>query len=136
MRVSCEIVTMWTCWGGWPQLNFLWSFVAIQSLSQVRLFVTPWTAAHQASQSFTIFRSLLKLMSIDSEILSNHLVLCHPLILLPSVFPSIRTFSNELPLHIRWPKCWNFSFSISPSSEYSGLTSFRMDLLEDRKSVV
>ena len=86
----------------------------------------PWTAAHQASLSFTIPQSLLKLMSIESVSPSNHLILCHPL-LLPSVFPSIRVFSSELALHIRWPKYWSFSFSISPSSEYSGLISFRID---------
>ena len=85
-------------------------------------------AAHQASLSFTISWSLLKLMSIDSVMSSNHLLLCHPLFLLPSVFPSIRVFSNESALHIRWPKYWNFSFSISPSNEYTGLISFMMDL--------
>ena len=84
----------------------------------------PWTAACQASLSFTISWSLLKLMSIDSVMSSNHLLLCHPLFLLPSVFPSIRVFSNESALHIRWPKYWNFSFSISPSNEYTGLISF------------
>ena len=93
-------------------------------LSPCRLFVTPWTVAHQASLSFTISRSLLKLMSIESVIPSNHLVLWHPLLLLPSIFPSIRVFSNELALHIRW---LSFSFSISPSNEYSGLISFRID---------
>ena len=89
------------------------------------LFATPWTAAHQASLSFTIFWSLLKLMSIESVMPSNLLILCHRLLLLPSIFPSIRVFSNELALHIKWPKYW--SFSISPSSEYSGLISFRID---------
>ena len=101
--------------------------VCVQLLSCVWLFVTPWTAAHQVSLSFTIPRSLLKLMSIESVMPSNHLILCHPLLLLPSVFPSIRVFSNESVLHIRWPKYWSFSFSISPSSEYSGLIYFRMD---------
>ena len=91
---------------------------------------TPWTAAHQASLSFTISWSLLKLMSIKSVMPSNHLILCHPHLLLPSVFPSIRVFSSESVLHIRWPKYWSFSFSISPSNEYSGLISFRMDWLE------
>ena len=86
----------------------------VQSPNRVRLSVTPWTAAHQASLSFTICRSLLKLMSIDSVMLSNHLILCHPLLLLPSIFPSIRVFSNESALCIRWPKHWSFSFSISP----------------------
>ena len=89
---------------------------------------TPWTAAHQASLSFTISQSLLKLMPIESVMPSNHPVLCCPLLLLPSIFPSIRVFSNELALHIKWPKCWSFSFNISPSNEYSGLISFRMDL--------
>ena len=101
--------------------------VVVQSLGCARLFVTAWTTAHQASLSFTISRSLLRLMSIESVMPSNHLILCHPLLLLPSIFPSIRVFSNELVLHIRSPKCWSFSFSISPSSEYSGLISFRID---------
>jgi len=87
-------------------------------------------AALQASLSFTISQSLLKLMSIESVMPSNHLILCHPLLLLPSMFPSIRVFSNESALHIRWPKYWSFSFSISPSDEYSGLISFRMDWLD------
>ena len=102
-------------------------FSSVQSLSHVRLFATPWTAAGQASLSITNSRSLLKLMSITSVMPSNHLVLCHPLLLPPSIFPSIRVFSRESVLHIRWPKNWSFSFSISPSSEYSGLISFRMD---------
>ena len=93
----------------------------------VRLFVTPQTAAHQASLSFTISWSLLKLMSIESMMPFNHLILCYPLLLLPSIFPSIRVFSNESALCIRWPKYWSFSFSISPSNENSGLISFRMD---------
>ena len=92
-------------------------------------FVTPWTAARQASLSFTISWRLLKLMSIESVMPSNHLLLCHPL-LLPSIFPSIRVFSNESALHIRWPKYWSFSFSISPSNEYSRLISFWMDLFD------
>ena len=92
--------------------------------------MTPWTAAHQASLSFTIPRSLLKLMSIKSVMPSNYLILCHPFLLLPSIFPSIRVFSNESGLHIRWPKYWSFSFSISPSNEYSGLISFRIDWLD------
>ena len=91
--------------------------------------VTPWTAALQDALSFTISQSLLKLISIESVMLSNHLILCRP-ILLPSVFPSIRVFSNELALPIRWPKYWSFSFSISPSNEYSGLISFRIDWLD------
>ena len=101
-----------------------------QSLSHVQLFVTPQTAAHQASLSITNSRSLLKLMSIESDMPSNHLILCHPLLLLPSIFPSIRVFSNESALCIRWPKDWSFSFSISPSNEHPGLISFRMDWLD------
>ena len=99
-------------------------------LSHVGLFATPWTAARQASLSITNSPSLLKLMSIESVMPSNHPILCHPLLLPPSVFPSIRVFSNESVLHVRWPKYWSFSFSISPSSEYSGLISFRMDWLD------
>ena len=102
---------------------------SVQLLSRVRLFVTPWTAAHQASLS-TNSRSLLKLMTIKSVKPSNHLILCHPLLLLPSIFPSIRVFSNESALHIRWPKYWSFSFSISPSNKYLGLISFRMKWLD------
>ena len=102
----------------------------VQSLSRVRLFVTAWPAAHQASLSFTISWSLLKLMSVESVMPSYHLILCRPLLLLPLVFPSIRVFSNESALRIRWPKYWSFSFSISPSNEYSGLISFRMDCLD------
>ena len=96
-------------------------------LSCVQLFVTPWTTACQASLSFTVSQSWLKLMSIESVMLFNHLILCHLLLLLPSVFPSIRVFSNESAIHTRWPKYWSFSFSISPSSKYSGLISFRVD---------
>ena len=103
--------------------------VVVQSLRRVWLFATPWTAAHQASLSCTISQSLLKLMSIESVMLSNHLVLCCPLLFLPSIFPRIRVFSSESVLHIRWPKYQSFSFSISPSSEYSGLISFRIDWL-------
>ena len=99
-------------------------------LSRVQLFVTPWTAACQASLSITSSRSLLKLMSIESVMSSNHLTLCRPLLLLLSIFPSIRIFSNESVLHIRWPKYWSFSFSISPANEYSGLISFQMDWLD------
>ena len=101
---------------------------SIQSFSHVRLLVTPWTAAHQASLSITNSWSLPKLMPIKSVMPSHHLILCHPL-LLPSTFPTIRVLSNESVLHIRWPKYWNFSFSISPSNEYSGLISIRMDWL-------
>src|SRR5574341_1258073 len=102
----------------------------VQSLSRVRLFAAPRTAACQAFLSFTNSWTLLKLMSIESMMPSNHLILCCPLLLMVSIFPSIRVFSNESALHIRWPKHWNFSFSISPSNEYSGLISFRMDWLD------
>ena len=101
--------------------------VFVQSLSRVWLFVTPWTAAHQASRPLTNSRSLLKLKSIESVMPSNHLILCCLLLLLPYIFPSIRVFSNESVLPIRWPKYWNFGFSISPSNEYSGLIFFRID---------
>ena len=94
-----------------------YQFSSVQSLSRGQLFATPWTVAHQASLSITNSRSLLKLRSIESVMPSNHLILCHPLLLLPSVFPSIKVFSNESVLHIRWPKYWSVSFSISPSSE-------------------
>ena len=104
--------------------------ISLQSLSRIRLFATPWTAARQASLSITNSQSLLKLMSIESVMPSNHLLLCHPLLLLPLIFPSIRVFSNESVLHIRWPNDWSFSFSISSSNEYSGLISFRMDQLD------
>ena len=102
----------------------------VQLPSHVQLFATTWTTAHQASMSFTISLSFLKLMSIQSVMPSNHLILCHPLLLLPSIFPSIRVFSNESVLHIRWPEYWSFSFSISPSNEHPGLISFRMDWLD------
>ena len=102
---------------------------SVQSLSRVRLFVTPWTTARQASLSITNSWSLLKLMSIKSMMPSNHPILCHPLLFLPSIFPSIRVFSNESALCIRWPKYWSFSFNISPSNDHSGLISFRMDWL-------
>ena len=107
--------------------RFFTSISSVQSLSHIRLFATPWTAAHQASLSITNSQSLLKLMSIESVMPSNHLIFCCPLLLLPSIFPSTRVFSNESVLHIRWPKYWSFSFSISPSNEYSGLISFRVD---------
>ena len=113
---------------------FLFSFfsfyvvaVALQSLSHVQLFVTTWIAARQDSRSITNSRSLLKLMSIESVMPSNHLILCHPFLLPPALFPSIRIFLNESVLHIRWPKYWSFSFSISPSNEYSRLISFWID---------
>ena len=116
---------------GWFPLRMTglisFSSVVVQSLSHVQLFVTPWTAACQASLSITISRSLFKLMSIESMIPSNHLIFCHLLLLLLSISGSIRVFSNELALQIRWPKYWSFSFSISPSSEYSALISFSID---------
>ena len=103
---------------------------SVQSLSRVRLFVTPWTAACQAALSITISWSLPKLMFIESVMPSSHLILCRPLLLLPFIFPSIRVFSNESAVCIRWPNYWSFSFNISPSNEYSGLISFRMDWLD------
>ena len=103
---------------------------SVQSLSHGQLFVTPWTAARQASLSITNSWSLLKLMSVESVMPSNHLILCRPLLLLPSIFPSTKVFPSESVLCIRWPKYWSFSFSISPSNEYSGLISFRMDWLD------
>ena len=109
----------------WP-----YAFSSVQSLSCVQLFETPWTAARQASQSITNSWSSLKLMSIELVMPSSHLILCHPLPLLPSIFSGIRVFSDESVLLIRWPKYWSFSFSISPSNEYSGLISFRIDWLD------
>ena len=103
---------------------------SVQSLSHVRLFATLWTTARQASLSITNSRSLPKFMSIEMVMPSNHLILCRPLLLLPSIFPSISVFSSESALCIRWPKYWSFSFNISPSSEHSGLISFRMDWLD------
>ena len=105
-------------------------FSSVQLLSRIWLFVTPWTAARQAFLSITSFWSLLKLVSIESVMPSTHLILCRPLFLLPSIFPSLRVFFNESVLHIRWPKYWSFSFSISPSNRYSGLISFRIDWLD------
>ena len=116
-----------------PVLTSLTRFLkdcSIQSLSHVQLFATPWTAAHQASLSITNSWSLLKLKSFESVMLSNHLNLCHLLLLQPSIFPSLSVFSNESVLHIRWPKYWSFSFNISSSNEYSGLISFRIDWLD------
>ena len=104
--------------------------VAVQSLSRIQLFVIPWTEAHQALLSSTISKSLLKLVSIQSVMPFNHLIFCCPLLLLTSVFLSSRVFSNESVLHIRWPKYWSFSCSVSPSNEYSGLISLRMDWLD------
>jgi len=119
-----------------PQAQYIGShlsvfqFSSIQSFSHVWLFVTPWTAACQTSLSITNSQSLPKPMSVESVMPSNHLILCRLLLLLPLIFPSIRTFSNESALRMRWPKDWSFSFSISPSKEYSGLISFRMDWLD------
>ena len=107
---------------------------AVQELSLAWLFVTPWSAAHQASLSFSISRSLLKLTSIEFLMPSNHLILCRLLLPLPSVFPNIRVFSNESALGIKWPKDWNFKFSISPSTEYSGFISFRIDWFDSLQS--
>ena len=112
---------------GQQRMRWFSQFSSVQSLSHVQLFVTPWTVARQVSLSITNSQGLLKLMSIKLVMPSNHLILCHPLLLLPSVFPSIRVFSNESVLHIRWPRYSSFSFSISPSNEYSGLIPFRMD---------
>ena len=119
------------CFSRWSQKeNWQDSVSSVQLISRVWLFSTPQTAACQASLSITNSRSSLKLMSIESVIWSNHLILCRPLLLLPSIFPSIRVFSNESALPIRWPKYWSFSFSMSPSNEYSRLISFRMDWLD------
>ena len=123
-------------WGGGSDFSSVISgkfgsrFSLVQSLSRVQLFGTPWTAARQATLSITNSWNLLRLMSIESVMPSSHLILCHPLLLPPSVFPSIRVFSNELALHMRWPKYWSFSFNISPSNEHPGLISFRMDWLD------
>ena len=111
----------------WVSLNFCLRLTVVKMLSCVRLSATPWTAARLASLSFTNSRSILKLVPIELVMASNHLFLCCPLLLLPSIFPSIRVFSNELVLRIRWTKYWSFSFSISPSNEHSGLISFRID---------
>ena len=116
--------------GCWPAPCPSAQFSSVQSLSHVQLFATPWTAARQASLSITNSRSLPKLMPIESVMPSNHLILCHPLLLLPSIFPSIRVLSSESALPIRWPNYWSFSFNISPSNEYSGLISFRIDRLD------
>ena len=112
----------------------MFPFSSVQSLSCVQLFVTPWTTACQASLSITNSQSLPKLMFIELVMPSNHLILCRPLLFLPSIFPSISVFSNESAFHIRWPKCWSLSFSLSPSNEYSGLITFRMDWLDLLKS--
>ena len=114
-------------WTRYSKVQSSVQFSSLQSLSHDWLFVSPWTAAWQASLSITNSQSLLKLMSIEAVMRSNHLILCRPLFLLPSIFPSIRVFSSQLVLCIRWPKCWSFSFSISPSKEYLGLISLRID---------
>ena len=118
---GCVCVCVWLC---------SVQFSSFHSFSRVQLFATPWTAASQAFLSITNSQSLLKLISIELVIPSSHLILCHPLLLPASIFPSIRVFSTESVLWIRWPKCWSFSFNISPSNEYSGLISFRMDWLD------
>ena len=115
-------------------VNSLLTFSSIQLLSGVQLFATPWTVAGQVFLSITISRSLLKLMSIESVMPSNQLILCRPFLLLPSIFPSIKIFSKESVLHIRWPTYWSFSFSISPSNEHPELISFRMDWLDPLQS--
>ena len=129
MMYQKQIYVLWIFWIFRCNSDYLLEYSSVQSLSHVWLFVTSWTAARQASLSIANSQSLLKLMSIKSVMTSNHLNLCHPLLLSLSIFPSIRVFSNESALHIRWPKCWTFSFSISPSNEYSGLISIRMDWL-------
>ena len=131
MTYVCHLGTNLISWG----LIFIWilkyiQFSSVQSLSHVQLFATPWIAARQASLSITNSWNSLKLMSNESVMPSSHLILCHPLLLLPPIHPSIRVFSNESTLHMRWPKYWSFSFSISPSKEHPGLTSFRMDWLD------
>ena len=126
----CHVYVSWS----WYHVNASVQFSSVQSLSYVQVFVTPWTVAPQASLSIINSRSLLKLMSIESVMLSNYLILCHPLLLPPSIFPSIRVFSNESALLMRWPKYWSFSFNISPSNEHPGLISFRMDWLDPLQS--
>ena len=123
--ISC-LYLRWSFLRSWNNHHFS----SVQSLSRVRLFATPWIAARQASLSIVNSRSLLKLMSIELVMPSSHLSLCHPLLLLPPIPPSIRVFSNESTLHMRWPKYWSFSFSIIPSKEHPGLISFRMDWLD------
>ena len=125
----CQIQQIYLCKDSQLLLGYM-CLSSVQSLSRVRLFATPRTAAHQASLCITNSRSSPKLMSIESVMPSNHLILHHPLLLLPSNFPSIRVFSNESPLCLRWPNYWSFSFNISPSNEHPGLISFRMDSLD------
>ena len=132
----CHLLCVVSCMVFHFILMTLWSmyysvqFSSVQSLSRVQLFVTPWTTVCQASLSITNSRSLLKLMFIVLVMPSNHLILCCPLLLPPSIFPSIKVFSNESALHIRWPKYWSFSFNITASNEHPGLISFRMDWLD------
>ena len=124
-------IWLWRVEGNGIGINLFWGILSsVQSLSHVRLFVTPWTAAHHSSLSITNSRTPPKPMSIESVMPSNHLILCRPLLLLPSIFPSIRVCSNESALRIRWPKYWSFSFNISPSNEHPGLISFRMHWLD------
>ena len=133
--LSINKIADYNCIWGFFYLNLIWSiirsyywtFSSVQSLSHVRFFATPWIAARQASLSITNSRSLLRLKFIESVMLSSHLILCRPLLLLPPIPPSIRVFSNESTLHMRWPKYWSFSFSIIPSKDIPGLISFRMD---------
>ena len=127
---TCSSLPSWKEANIWFFRLFYYYTVVVQSLSHIWLFETQWTAARQASLSFTISWSLLKLTSIELVIPSDHLILCCPLFLPPSIFPSIRAFSNDSALCTRWPKYWSFSFSISPSNEYSGLISFRIDWLD------
>ena len=126
----CSLIFYLQAWNKRHHQDMCHQFSSVQSLSCVQLFVTPWTTAHQASLSITNSWSLLKLMSIELVMPTNHLILCCPLLLLPSIFPSISIFSNESALHIRWPKYWSFSFSVSPSNEHSGLISLRMNWLD------
>ena len=129
----CRQTLYWLSYEGNPIIDLCGSnyfkpqFSSVQSLSRVRLFATPWITAHQASRSITNSRSSPRLTSIKSVMPSSHLILCRPLLLLPPIPPSIRVFSNESTLHMRWPKYWSFSFSVIPSKEISGLISFRMD---------
>ena len=124
--IGRQILYHWTTW----EVHSIYKFHSVQLLSRVRLFATPWIVAHQASLSITNTLSLFKPMSIELAMPSNHLILCRPLLLLPPIPPSIRVFSDESTLHMRWPKYWGFSFSISPSNEHWGLISFRMDWLD------
>ena len=128
--VGVLLVEPGDCVAGWELRLTQASFSSVHLLSHLRLFATLWTAARQASLSITNFRSLLKLMSIQSVMPSNHLILCHPLLFPSSIFLGIRVFSGEPVLHIKWPKYWSFSFNISPSNEYSGLISFGMEWLD------